>query len=93
MNVDKKHGFLFMKKGLQVQTFNTARTIRDIFISMMIHHYSKFLKLVNYALHAFLELEVSCVNIVPLKLNTCIELLVSPLQFVPVTSLITESFP
>jgi hypothetical protein len=71
---------------------NSARTIRDIFI-LMVNHASEFLELLMHALHLFLELEVSCVNEVPPKVNTCIQLLVSPLQVVSVTSLVTESIP
>ena len=63
--------FYSWKKGLQVQMLNSARTIKDMFI-LMINHASEFLKLLMHALHLFLELEVSCVNIIPPKVNTCI---------------------
>ena len=88
----RKMDFYSWKRGLQVQMLNSARTIRDIFI-LIVNHASKFLKLFMHTLHLFLELEVSCVNIVPSKVNTCIQLLISPLQVVSVTSLITESIP
>jgi hypothetical protein len=71
INEDKKDGFLFRKKSLQVQMLNSARTIGDIFF-LMINHASKFLKLLMHALYLFLEPVVSCVNIVPPKVNTCI---------------------
>jgi hypothetical protein len=67
----RKMGFYSWKMGLQVQMLNNARTIRDIFI-LMINHASKFFKFFMHTLHLFLELVVSCVNIVPLKVNTCI---------------------
>jgi len=82
--------FYSWKKGLQVQMLNSVRMTRDIFI-LMVNHASKFLKLFMHTIHLFLDLVVSCVNIIPPKVNTCIQLLVSPLQVVYVMSLITES--
>ena len=67
----RKMDFTSWKKGLQVQMLNSARTIKYIFI-LMVNHASEFLKLFMHTLHLFLELVVVCVNIVPLKVNTCI---------------------
>jgi hypothetical protein len=67
----RKMDFYSWKKGLQVQMLNSARTIRDIFI-LMVNHASEFLKFFMHTLHLFIKLVVSCVNIIPPKVNMCI---------------------
>ena len=85
----KEMGFYSWKRGLQVQRLNNMRTIKGIVI-LMINHTSNFLKLF---MHLLLKLVVSCVDIVPLKINMLTQLLLSPLQVPSLTSFITKSIP